>query len=401
MINLYDLGLYSTKSTQVETVSLKSSTTSSRGRSTDYPETAKPQFIPEIEMPPTLDISTSVSDTKNNDMSYEKVSITLSYSTEETVSSDSTNKNSEENAKSSMQQNEQVLQTAEPLSQTKPLGIALLRGSQETFQILKEKFAREGYKEEHLCDETSIRSVSLESAFPEFISGLTESTAHDLKKIIPHIRKNVTGSITEKSRYNTDQSDTNFLKKESSKKYDSSIEVVKDKKNSKSKHSTEDQTVLSVQIHGDCLPRNANLIDSHLKLAKNGRYKDEENMFCDNYSKLTNLALRRRVVKNVPKYSQVNKHMLDSSSCDTVSVEPSLSEGEVKCHSSLSVGEVPKRPQLNQFSKIRQKVMYKNQGSEANLIRERRTYFNHWITYYINKNASIPLLSHSSSTSST
>lgn len=399
MINLFDLGLYSTKSTQVEAASFRSSKSSTREKTKDYPvalQIRTPQSVSETDISQSFYNKTYFDDA---DLSYEKVSVTVSYSTDETVSAESLSKQTEEKKPSYIQQNERELHIIEPLPQTKPL-TRISRGSQETFQILKEKFAKGGFKEEHLCDETSFQSVSVESTLPEFISGLTESTAHDLKKIIPHIRRNVTGSIAEKSR-NTDRSDTSFFKKESSKKCDVINDDNKFKKNSKLKPSKEDYTVLSVQVHGDCVPNSSTLMDSHLKLGKNGRYKDEENLFCDNYPKLTNLALRRRALKTIPRYSHFNKHKLDSSSCDTVSVDPSLSEGEVKCHSNVSIGEVHRRPRQDQFSKFRQKVMHKNQGSQAGVIRERRTYFNHWITYYINKNASIPLLSHSSSTSST
>ncbi|XP_018579474.2 uncharacterized protein LOC108917397 [Anoplophora glabripennis] len=384
-INLYDLGLYSAKSTQVETSSFKSSVSST-------PE--KPKIETENVDPPKTSISSYDKDTN---MSYEKISITVSYSSEETVNSESFKSQDFEQQKVSdyVQKHERELHIVEPIHQTTvPETKTTSRlGSQDTFQQLKEKFAKEGYNhKDKVCDIPSVQS--LESTIPEFIMSLTESTSHDLKKILPHIRKNVTGSVHSKS--NMAYSETGSGRKLYTDNHESGYK----NSSSKAKQSKNDFTVLSMQIHGDCVPNDSNLMNSHLKLGKNGRYKDEENLFCENRPKVASLPLRRRMLKNTPRSNYVNKYAFDSSSGDALSVEPSFSEGEIKCHSSVSIGEVHRKPQLDHFSKFRPKITHNNPSSDANVIRERRTYFNHWITYYINKNARIPLLSQSSSTSS-
>lgn len=396
-INLYDLGLYSAKSTQVETSSFKSSVSSSPEK------TGTPEI--QLEKPKPVKVSVSSYD-KDTDMSYEKISITVSYSSEETVNSDSVGSRDFNQNKVSdyIQKHEQELHTVEPPHQNAAPDTLLSRGSQDTFLILKEKFAKEGYKEEkkdkknknhHVRNEASLQTMSVESTIPEFIMSLTESTSHDLKKILPHIRKNVTGSIAER------QSNLAYSEETGSGRKLYTDSYRENRSSSKIKQQKKDYTVLSMQIHGDCIPNNGKMMDSHLQLGTNGRYKDEENLFCNDHPKLTNVPLRRRALKNTGRHSYISKCALDSSSGDAVSVEPSFSEGEIKCHSSASIGEVRKKPPFDHFSKIRPKMTHENLGSESNVIRERRTYFNHWITYYINKNAGVPCLGHSSSTSST
>lgn len=136
-------------------------------------------------------------------------------------------------------------------------------------------------------------------------------------------------------------------------------------------------TVLSVHIHGDSPPLGVppKYINA-LKVAKNGRYKDEAHLFCENY------------FQNIPCYSSREKmkknsfkeNFLESSNSETITSKM-LSKGEVNCHCSVSSGELHICKENNVVEKKQKNVITSRKKKPS--VYSKRTYFNNWITYYV------------------
>ncbi|KAH1027107.1 hypothetical protein HUJ05_000675 [Dendroctonus ponderosae] len=151
------------------------------------------------------------------------------------------------------------------------------------------------------------------------------------------------------------------------------------------------------------------LLSQHLELGKNGRYRDEENLFAQvPHPKIVKpvkeLKIPQRdqeIARPRPRH-QLHRFLPDTSNSETVTSN-SLSEGEVRCKHSVSNGEI--HPCRSRWPPRRQRTILTkrnfplplthheahNRGTlgKFNLddpklaIEQRRNYFNNWVTYYV------------------
>lgn len=135
-------------------------------------------------------------------------------------------------------------------------------------------------------------------------------------------------------------------------------------------------TVNTVHIHGDSPPigLSPKYINA-LKVAKNGRYQDEANLFCENYYQ----EIPRRSPKEKKKKNSFKENVLESSNSETITSQ-ALSKGELKCHCSVSSGELHVCKENNVEEKAKNAITCRKKKSCAY---RKRTYFNNWITYYV------------------
>lgn len=129
-------------------------------------------------------------------------------------------------------------------------------------------------------------------------------------------------------------------------------------------------TVLTVHVHGDSPPSAISpKYISALKVAKNGRYKDEADLFCENnYQEIPGCVPQEKTKKNSFK-----ENFLESSNSETVTSKL-FSIGEVNCHCSVSSGEL---------HICKESIDKKQKELKKKSIYRKRTYFNNWITYYV------------------
>ncbi|KAH0998792.1 hypothetical protein HUJ04_003320 [Dendroctonus ponderosae] len=151
------------------------------------------------------------------------------------------------------------------------------------------------------------------------------------------------------------------------------------------------------------------LLSQHLELGKNGRYRDEENLFAQvPHPKIVKpvkeLKIPQRdqeIARPRPRH-QLHRFLPDTSNSETVTSN-SLSDGKVRCEHSVSNGKIhrcrsrwPPRRQRTILTKRNFPLPLThheahNRGAlgKFNLddpklsIEQRRNYFNNWFTYYL------------------
>ncbi|XP_050300456.1 uncharacterized protein LOC126738979 isoform X2 [Anthonomus grandis grandis] len=198
------------------------------------------------------------------------------------------------------------------------------------------------------------------------------------------------------------------------------------------KSENTDKTINYVFTHNE---NNLESLRSHLELAENGRYKDEQDLFTQipypiSTEQSKKIDLLYQQTKNAlhdsrpplhfnhldeevkrDKYAfiprrKLKKYSPDQSNSDTVT-STSLSEGEIGCRHTISIGEVHVCRHRPQCPKARKRVL--NRGNltlspssatprpylsrqlpkkfdlndPSVSIEQRRTYFNNWVTYYV------------------
>ncbi|KAG5890006.1 hypothetical protein JTB14_032629 [Gonioctena quinquepunctata] len=384
---LFNIGLYQSKSTQMSPHQ-------------EAPREAKKEYDKNIGRPVDSPQIVVASNDIRSFGSYEKISLTISYSTEESITTESS-------ANGIQQKNENIKKftiddksgSANEVRRTVSFG-KRGRSDEKTFRSLREKITREhslgvekstmefyagsdSFDEDEMVGDSSV-------AVPNFISGLLESEPNDVRRVIPLIRRSVRVAKSE-HRHSAASNRKTSVRLED-----------EDEEEEVSNHR---YTAHPVQIQGDHvsairqfekLPDFANA--SPLRIGKNGRYKDEENMFCEsNAPKYENLLHKKfGNVSRDPYNSNLN---LDSSNSDTIThTDRITSEGEVRCECSVSIGEMHPCKARGRFSSSRFKGQRPLVAEEHVFpFRRRRTYFNNWITYYMNRN--VVSLNDSSSTS--
>jgi hypothetical protein len=125
------------------------------------------------------------------------------------------------------------------------------------------------------------------------------------------------------------------------------------------------------------------------------------------YSK-RNLPFYRRVLGRILEPS--NRKPMQTSQSDANPVDESVSEGEIKCKSSASIGEVAPRKYPNErkksgkggvkyLKKHPEDLIRKELSDKSLRIARQRTQYNNWVTYYLQKHNNMPLIDDSSSMS--
>nr|XP_023024398.1 uncharacterized protein LOC111512496 [Leptinotarsa decemlineata] len=377
-------------------------------------------------------------------ISYEIISMSVSYSTEESITTESSadvvqrRPKAQHSSKVATDKGEKSSLDLETVDDRKYRQMRMKSGScvrrskeLETFKNLRDKITKEHATDVRVSNlELGSDQGAIEEdgddisniAVPTFISGLVETTTSNLKKVIPHIRRSVrvgksdirqsavfAGKSSSKLEGMVEGGSQNLSSgsRDKGKRKSSQKEVRKNSKISSYLPKIDDERELNnhnynvspVLIQGDAMPRRyfeKPPERSPLHAEKNGRYRDEEDLFCESncpkYEKLIHEKFRA-----VPASLYKSKLNLDSSNSDTITnSERVLSEGEVRCECSVSIGEFHACRRKRSPSKFRRphSFLAEERGAE---IRKRRTYFNNWVTYYLNKNT-LPL--HDSSSTS-
>lgn len=276
--------------------------------------------------------------------SYESLSFTISYSTEESLTPDSSlnviSQVGSDHFKS------QVFNTERLPSQDPRFRKSLPHLGEEEHNVLKnlkDKLSKNvpttQEEEDPLEDVGSM--IANDRSLSEFIVGLTGS--EKIKRVTQQARKSL-------------QSKSN------------------------SKHRHKDFDVLPVQISGNFISRDQDFCNP-LAQGENGRYKDEENLFRE----IEKLRHKRKRLEFFMKPRNKHTHPNPINS-DTMSTDKSISEGEVKCHCCISLGEVHRcRFQKHAFDRSPRRS-FELDGFKT--VRQKRTYFNNCITYYVNDTSS-------------
>lgn len=172
--------------------------------------------------------------------------------------------------------------------------------------------------------------------------------------------------------------DSNIISKSSTSNTEKDL---KDPNNDSSKENkySNDFSVMAVHVHGDSLllSNPADYINA-LEVTQNGRYKDEATLFCQNdYPEYSPYYSNREYTKMSLNYKEM---ILDSSNSDTIASK-TLSDGEVKCHCSVSSGELH-RCKGNNVLEARQNTVL-SRTKKKKYPYKKRSYFNNLVTYYI------------------
>lgn len=304
------------------------------------------------EQESTEAVPTRLKDAENEFSDYERISFSLSYSTEEVNPPISTD--------NCMDQNEGSFFSNIKKEQDDPK-----QKKSSVLRELKEKL--KGHSMKNDTENLLIRRTYVEklSNVPEFISTLTAQNPDGLEMIIPAIRSrhlsllNIQDGLlsNENISTNTDNKDQ--------------------------------QEFVAMPVKADYLDLNfLKLKESDyinpLEIGENGRYKDEEDLFCENlYPKYEDL-LKKPTFEYTPCFtikSATNQLYVGSSASDTaVPSEKSSSDGEVQCSCSASNAE------LHHCKSPLKKLPTRN-DIRGRAIRQKKTYFNNVMTYYLNKDA--------------
>lgn len=138
-------------------------------------------------------------------------------------------------------------------------------------------------------------------------------------------------------------------------------------------------TVMTVQVHGDSIPLKSHSAQINvLEVAKNGRYKDEEHLFCENGSQEYTCNSPRGRLEDVCLHCQQEQY-LQSSNSDTITTK-TLSTGEIKCNCSVSSGEVHFH---NDDMFFERKLKLLPSSKKKSYAIRKRTYFSNWVTYFV------------------
>ncbi|XP_030745559.1 uncharacterized protein LOC115874530 [Sitophilus oryzae] len=189
------------------------------------------------------------------------------------------------------------------------------------------------------------------------------------------------------------------------------------------KSSKNDKNVNYCFVEGPSSPP-LSLQFSPLQLAKNGRYKDEENLFAptisllptpsqQTYTKHDTHSIRDKEIQRLRLLAiarnRLRRFSPDTSNSDTITTN-SLSEGEIRCKHSVSNGELHlcntrpiksvrlKRNILtNKYDLLSSRKWRHFDFCDPTVtIEERRNHFNNWVTYYIKQQERINDSSNSS-----
>lgn len=120
----------------------------------------------------------------------------------------------------------------------------------------------------------------------------------------------------------------------------------------------------------------------YLRVHPNGRYEDEANYFCQ-------LCHPNRE-DNQQRTRTVNPQQLHTDTSDASS--ETLSDGEVKCKCSVSVGEIHTcryvkniRASVEYFKKHPEQLIRHELRDPDLQIQRQRMYYSNWIAYYVSK----------------
>lgn len=177
---------------------------------------------------------------------------------------------------------------------------------------------------------------------------------------------------------NQSTSETNVSSQESSQKSKDTTSIKDESKrnpdsdSSKQNKNSDEFTVMTVLVHGNTSPfGDTSKCINALEVARNGRYKDEADLFCEN-----SYPQRPPYDSDGENYkkpsSNHKKNPVDSSNSDTITSK-TLSTGEVKCHCSVSSGELH----------ICRDPKHKTVRKKKKYAFKKKTYFNNWVTYYV------------------
>lgn len=338
---------------------------------------------------------------KYNSEDYEKISFSLTLSS----SASDSEKPTDNTIEQSTPQNFHVQTSTE---------------KQATFRQLKEKFNQQHKENQVDIYENLPVSVSGEDVLcvPEFVSVLVSHPPDVLNKVIPMIRKSRPLHFIKNAKNDRQQNATTSshpdtlnadsiqtckkiakptsdvkislteLNHENVKELEKDIPNAQDQekqmsllrtkeRNRESKDKDDNFTVMTLEMQGNTLKAEPLIIyPSALEIAQNGRYIDEADLFCENI--YTNHAPCESAKENVKK-NVLPHNIVDSSNSDSIT-SYSLSDGEVKCHCSVSSGEIHKcsKRDGSLFSKQNPIVT-----SKPKHIVKKLNYFNNWVTYYV------------------
>lgn len=122
-------------------------------------------------------------------------------------------------------------------------------------------------------------------------------------------------------------------------------------------------------------------IHNYLKVDENGRYIDEANNFC---------------APCFPKYEDIPAHRkqkyVSHLHTNTSESSESLSEGEIKCRCSVSIGEIHRCKHANHnkkraeyFKRHPEKLIRRETGNPSSQILSQKVYYSNWVAYYVSK----------------